>query len=217
MTDPSAQLIVSVGIHAGNSRTNLLYPFQILSTEVVVNLLSSHRRHEPGCAQKKIRVGIFRATLFLARHGMTGEEANAGVLAKDYFGFLKDQRLGATDVSEQSLWRQRGSEPLDQIDDSADGCREHDDLAATNRVGRIGVSCINCCLGTRTLENGRAVASDDSPAKPMLLQSQSERPADQARTDDRDLTNRHPIFSPQRHRGTGKAEGHYKQYRQSTF
>src|ERR1700734_653311 len=212
MTAPSTQLIVSVGIHAGDSRTNLLYPFQILSTQIVINLLSGNGRYEPSCTLKKIGVGIFHARLFLARHRMTGEKANAGVLAKDYFSFLKDQRLGATDVREQSFWRQRGTEPFDQIDDPAHGGREYDNLAATNCVGRIGVARINRGFGSCTFEHGGAIAADDSPAQSTLLQSQSERPADQARTDDRDLTNRHPIFSPQRHKVTEETEGFTKNH-----
>src|SRR5580704_19351899 len=98
MTDPGTQLVVRAGIHASDASANLLYPFQILSTQIVINLLSSNGRHEPGCSLKKIGVGIFDARLFLTRLRMTGEKTSTGVLAKDYFSFLKDQRLGTTDV-----------------------------------------------------------------------------------------------------------------------
>jgi hypothetical protein len=64
-------------------------------------------------------------------------------------------------------------------------------LAAANRIGGVGVAEINCTLGSRTLENGRAIATDDSSDKPAFLQSQGERSANQAGADDRDLANGH--------------------------
>ena len=82
----------------------------------------------------------------------------------------------------------------------ADGRCENDDLAAANRVGGIGVSGINRSLASRTLENRCAIAADDSSGKPVLLQSQGERSANQAGADDRDLANGHRlVISPDSH------------------
>ena len=72
-------------------------------------------------------------------------------------------------------------------------------------------------LAAGTLEDGRAIATDDSSKKPALLQSQGERSANQAGTDDRDLANGHALFSPQRHGGTEKAEGHTRKHRNNTL
>jgi hypothetical protein len=70
----------------------------------------------------------------------------------------------------------------------------------------LGVAENNRTVVSRTCENGRAIATDDSSGKPAFLQSQGERSANQAGADDRYLANGHQIFSPQGHRGTEKAE-----------
>src|SRR5580692_4814897 len=98
MTDPGTQLVVLVGIHARNARPNLLHPFQILSAQIVVHLLSRNWSDKPGSGLKQIRVGVLHAGLFLSGHGMTSEKTNTGVLTKDRLSAVHDLRLGATDV-----------------------------------------------------------------------------------------------------------------------
>jgi hypothetical protein len=47
-------------------------------------------------------------------------------------------------------------------------------LAATNGVGGIRVPGIDRSLRSRTLENGRPIAANDSSGKPTLLHSEGE-------------------------------------------
>src|SRR5579863_737367 len=106
MADPGAKLVVLSGIQARNACPNFLQPFQILSAQIVVYFLPRNRGYKPRSSLKQVGVGKFDAALFLAGHGMSGEKANAGVLAENLLSPLHDFQLGTADVGEQSPRRQ---------------------------------------------------------------------------------------------------------------
>src|SRR5271157_1029161 len=183
MTDPGAKLVVFGGIHARDASPNLLHPFQILSAQVVIDLLSRNRSYKPGGALKQIGVRKFDARLFLPGHGMPGKKTNTYALPAGFLRPFQNLYLGAADISKQSFWWQRRSQPIDQVDNSTDRSCENNDLTSPNRVDGVSVAGIDCALTSCTFENRRAIAANDPTSKPVLLQSQCERSANQAGSD----------------------------------
>src|ERR1700674_2036938 len=100
MTDPGAQLVMLISIHARDASSNLFHPIQILPAQTVIDLLSWNRSHKPGSSLKQIGVSKFHAGLFLAGHGMPSKKANAGALAEDCLGSLQNLCLGPADIGE---------------------------------------------------------------------------------------------------------------------
>src|ERR1700686_1440153 len=110
MADPSTESIMIDGIDDGYFRAYLLRPVDKFSALSGVNVVGGKRVVEPGGAFEKIGVGKLHAGVFLARHGMPGEESLAGVSPKRFRGVLNNFHLRAADVGYERLGQQRRTE-----------------------------------------------------------------------------------------------------------
>src|ERR1700693_3545123 len=113
MADPGAEAVVLGGIDDRDSGSHLFRAVDKLSTLSSMNVLAGKRREEPGGAFEKIGVGKLHAGVFLARHGMPGEESLAGVSPKRFRGALNNFHLRAADIGYERLGQQRRTEPPD--------------------------------------------------------------------------------------------------------
>ena len=68
---------------------------------------------------------------------------------------------------------------------------QHDDLAAARRLKGMREAVVDRASNQRTVQDCRAIASDDAAGESLLPESQSKRSANQAGADDRDLANGH--------------------------
>jgi len=140
---------------------------------------------------EQIGISEFHPGVFFPCHGMPGQKAAAGVLAESFSCLRQYLCFGAADVGEKSFWRERRPQVADQLHDRADRRSEKDDLAAADSVRGVDVSFVNSAFFARALEHRRPVAAHDPAPEATFLQGQSERAADEAGSDDRDLANCH--------------------------
>src|ERR1700687_1035457 len=169
MADPGTEAVVLDGIDDGYLRTHLFREVDKFSALPNVNVLAGKRREKPGSAFEKIGVGKLNAGVFLARHGMPGEESLPSVSPEGRRGALHNFHLRAADIGYECLGRQRWTEPPDQIEDrSHRGC-QHYQIASTHGVCGIGGASFDGAAILGPLQNWSAVAPDDSSGEPAFL------------------------------------------------
>ena len=140
---------------------------------------------------KQVGIGRLHASLLLARHGMSGQEALADGVTEDFRGAGDYLLFGAADIGKERVLREPGAQLFQQSDDGGDGCGEHDKVTSMNRVGRVAMTLVNGTLRECTLEHRRGVATDDGPWKVIFPKGEAERAADEAVANDGDLSNGH--------------------------
>src|SRR6202521_2448898 len=115
MADPGAEAVVLGGIDDGYFRAHLFRAVDKFSAVFGVNVLAGRRREKLGGAFEKIGVSKLHAGVFLARHGMPGEESLPGVSSERFRGALHNFHLRTADVGYECLRRQHWPESPDQI------------------------------------------------------------------------------------------------------
>src|ERR1700681_4153296 len=157
------------GIYDGNFRAHLFRAVDDLAALSGVNVLAGKRREKPGGAFEKIGVGKLHPGVFLARHGVPGEESLTGVSSERFRGALHNFYLRAADIGYECLGRQHWPEPPDQIEDGYHGGRQHHQVTAAHGVRGIGGSSFDgaAVLGPR--QNWSAIAPDDSSSELAFL------------------------------------------------
>src|SRR5207302_5718022 len=93
------------------------------------------------------------------------------------------------------------SESLDQFDDCAYGSCKHDHFAAIARFDRIRDACMNRTHALGARQNLWLIAANDLSTESALAERQTERTADEAGADNRDLANGHEGIESLNHRG----------------
>src|SRR5437660_12523634 len=111
MADPGTEAVMIGGIDDGYLRAHLFGAVDKFSALSGVNVLAGKRREKPGGAFEKIGVGKLHPGVFFARHGMPGEESLPGVSSERFGRALHNFHLRAADVGDESLSRQRRTEP----------------------------------------------------------------------------------------------------------
>jgi hypothetical protein len=122
---------------------------------------------------------------------MTGQKLLPHALAEYLHRAFHNSRFRTAHIREQSFLRENGPDPLDQVDDCEDRSSQHHHLAAAHRVARIGKPGIDCAAVASFFKDRFTIASDNAPGKFLLAQGQTQRSADEARADNRDLPDRH--------------------------
>src|SRR5208283_3094925 len=128
------------------------------------------------------------------RHGMPGQKSVSRVSPKRFRGALDDFRLGAADIGYQRLRRQHWAKPVDEIEDRNHRRSQHHQIAAAHRVRRMGTPTFDGPALLSALQNRSAIAPQDSPGKPALLQGEPQRASDQPGSDDGDLLKSHKLI-----------------------
>src|SRR5712671_5696788 len=103
MADPGTKAIVIGRIDDSNFRAHLFGAVDKFSALSGVNVLAGKRREKPSGAFEKIGVGKLHTGVFLARHGMSGEESLPGVSSERFRGALNNFHLCAADVGYECL------------------------------------------------------------------------------------------------------------------
>ena len=120
---------------------------------------------QPGGAFEKIGVGEFDSCMFFARHGMAGQETLPGARPKD----LAARATISAFVLPTSVTSVRagseGAEAFDQVENGNDRCCQNDEIAAAHGIGGIRRARFYSPALHSALQNGRAVAPNDPPAR----------------------------------------------------
>src|ERR1700693_3200326 len=169
MADPGAEAIMIGRIDDGYLRAHLFRAVDKFSALSGVNVLAGKRREKPGGAFEKISVGKLHAGVFLARHGMPGEESLPGVSSERFRGAPHNFHLRAADIGYECLGRQHWPEPPDQIEDRYHGGCQYHQVAAAHSIRGIGGSRFDGAAVLGPLQNWSAIAPDDSSGEPAFF------------------------------------------------
>jgi len=111
--------------------------------------------------------------MFLARHGMAGEESMPRISPKRFCGARDNLRLRAAHVRDQRFCNQRRSEPIDQIEDRKHRSRQHDQFAASYGIRWMGGPGVDGAAVLGPFQNWSAVASHDASGEAPFLQGEA--------------------------------------------
>ena len=122
---------------------------------------------------------------------MSGKHTDSRLRAEYHARTFNKLQLGTTGIGNESVERKCGSELFEGGKYAANRRGENHNIAALGRLPRVSVSAINRAADDSGVQHLGPVAANKGSPETLLAKRKSERAADQARSYDRDLPNRH--------------------------
>src|ERR1022692_4632104 len=191
VADPRAQAVMPFHIHRNHSRAYRLQQCNVLSLPFRVRLIGADWRDQPHRVAKQIGIRVLDSTVFLAGHGVSGKHADSRLRAEYQARAFNEPYLRAAGIGNQRARGKRGGELFEGGKYAANRCGKNHDITALGRLARVSLAAIDCATDDGSFQHLGPVAANQGPRESLLAQRKSERAADQARSYDRDLPNRH--------------------------
>src|SRR5215469_6648876 len=140
-------------------------------------------------------------------HGVAGQKRMRGFLPPCFACPANDLGFRAADVGNQRVRQKMRSNLRKQFENCAYRRRQQDEIALRAGCDRITNATINSASGFRLRENPFTIATDDTPAEPVLSDPEGKGTANEPGADDCDLAKRHEGFERSRDPSAGDLKG----------